>query len=551
MNPQWRGGWKELQLCQLMSSFSRCELAEKGGSGKADAGVRPLELQPTEGDRREEPRQDGGNSEGRLDPLERTGASGGLSQGMAYLSGPPLILGPSQVEMEGDRNPGVRSTRVVASSSAVERGERGQGGERGVLREDMSAAGGVVASAAADGSLAAYGGGASAAAGGSSAAYGGPSATAAVLGSSSALPHEVQRPPGLPQGDDRGIPQGGSTMIHDGGPRGGVILPEGPTMTQDGIARPEVCLTPRRAQQVNPFRSPERRAEALRVHGGVDPVPAVADGALLPGGPGSGRKSEQGGRSSSYVEMDPVELFRLRCLREAEEKFTRGMARMNAGEDGSASGSYHTATASGGILGDMGVHGQGRLPALQHQHPSTDQRLQMGFGAGLDQRPLQVPQDSGALGALDGVSPDGGFVSTAFGAPPVRGALSKGGGGSVTLGAQSRVQPEGRISGAGVGPQIVQQAARGGVGSVGAGRDGREVMMPQQSTSGGVGTVGAGRDGQNVVNAQQAAPTLLGGGVRGGVSGGSGMNAQIGVNGGPNVAVAQHLGGVQGGQNSA
>ena len=226
------------------------------------------------------------------------------------------------------------------------------------MDREVSAAGGVVALAAADGSLAAYGGGASAAAGGSSAAYGGPSATAAVLWSSSALPHEVQRPPGLPQGDDRGIPQGGSTMIHDAGPRGGVILPEGPTMTQDGIARPEVCLTPRRAQQVNPFWSPERRAEALRVHGGVDPMPAVTDGALLPGGPGSGQKSEQGGRSGSYVEMDPVELFRLRCLREAEEKFTRGMARMNAGEDGSASGSYHTATASGGVLGDMGVHGQ-------------------------------------------------------------------------------------------------------------------------------------------------------------------------------------------------
>ena len=26
-----------------------------------------------------------------------------------------------------------------------------------------------------------------------------------------------------------------------------------------------------------------------------------------------------------YVEMDPVELFRLRCLREAEEKFRQGV----------------------------------------------------------------------------------------------------------------------------------------------------------------------------------------------------------------------------------
>ena len=133
----------------------------------------------------------------------------------------------------------------------------------------------------------------------------------------------------------------------------------------------------------------------------------------------------------------------------------------------------------------------------------------------------------------------------------MRGALSEGGGGSTTLGAQSRVQPEGGVGGAGVGPQLAQQAARGGVGSVGAGRNDREMMMPQQSTSGGVGTVGAGRDGQNVVNAQQAAPTLLGGGVQGGVSGVSNGNAQIGVNGGQYVAVAQHLGGVQGGQNSA
>ena len=96
----------------------------------------------------------------------------------------------------------------------------------------------------------------------------------------------------------------------------------------------------------------------------------------------------------------------------------------------------------------------------------------------------------------------------------MRGALSEGGGGSTTLGARSRVQPEGGVGGAGVGPQFAQQAARGGVGSVGAGRDGREMMMPQQSTSGGVGTAGAGRDGQNVVNAQQAAPMLLGGGVK-------------------------------------
>ena len=312
-----------------------------------------------------------------------------------------MSLRPSPIEMESEGNPGVRSTRVVASNSRGEKGDHGLGGDCGALQEGASAAAAVAASAAAGGSSAAYGG-SSASAGGSLAAYGGSFATAGALGSTSELLPDVQRPPGLLHGDVRGNSLGGSLMVHDGGPRGGVILP-GPTLTQDGIALPEVCLTPRRAQVVNPFWSPEGRADVQRIHGRVDPTPAANDGVLLPGGPGSGQKSEQGGgRSGRYVEMDPVELFRLRCLREAEEKFTRGVARMNSGEDGSAPGSYHTATASGGVLGDMGVvHGQGRLPALQHPHPSQDQRLQMGFDASLDQRPLQVLHDSGALGAPD------------------------------------------------------------------------------------------------------------------------------------------------------
>ena len=194
----------------------------KGGPGKAPAEARSLELPAGGGERHADARRES----------EETG------ERLRHPDGQPLSLGPSQVEMESERNPGVRSTRIVASNQNGGRGDLGLEGDRGVPRQGAAAAGGVVASAAAGGSLAAYGGGSSASAGGSSAAYGGPSATAGAQSSSPELLPDVQRPPGLPQGDDRGIPQGGSTMIHDAGSRGGVILP----------------------QQVNPFSSPERRA---------------------------------------------------------------------------------------------------------------------------------------------------------------------------------------------------------------------------------------------------------------------------------------------------
>ena len=61
--------------------------------------------------------------------------------------------------------------------------------------------------------------------------------------------------------------------------------------------------------KVNPFWSPERRA-IERLHFGEFGFGSAAKS--IPETP------------PAYVEMDPIELFRLKCYREAEERFRAG-----------------------------------------------------------------------------------------------------------------------------------------------------------------------------------------------------------------------------------
>ena len=74
---------------------------------------------------------------------------------------------------------------------------------------------------------------------------------------------------------------------------------------------------------VNPFWSPERRA-LERLHYGEF-------------GFGSVGKRSTPETPPAYVEMDPIELFRLKCYREAEEKFRAGLSGLGGGQRSPAS----------------------------------------------------------------------------------------------------------------------------------------------------------------------------------------------------------------------
>lgn len=66
---------------------------------------------------------------------------------------------------------------------------------------------------------------------------------------------------------------------------------------------------------VNPFWSPEIRAVG-------EMTQSVGEAGRVT------RAGRPGALESPAVEMDPVELFRLRCMREAEEKFRQGLENM-------------------------------------------------------------------------------------------------------------------------------------------------------------------------------------------------------------------------------
>jgi hypothetical protein len=78
---------------------------------------------------------------------------------------------------------------------------------------------------------------------------------------------------------------------------------------------------------VNPFWSETQQREVVREAFG--PGYGVSALGLQPGSNASTpQKVHVGQRGNVDVEMDPVELFRLRCLREAEEKFRQGLLNM-------------------------------------------------------------------------------------------------------------------------------------------------------------------------------------------------------------------------------
>ena len=91
---------------------------------------------------------------------------------------------------------------------------------------------------------------------------------------------------------------------------------------------------------VNPFWSHERQQEALS---GVIGEPVIIGGVQ-----GSNNSTPQKvGKGNGEVEMDPIELFRLRCIREAEEKFRQGLLNMTGEEESHESiNSYVTAGES-------------------------------------------------------------------------------------------------------------------------------------------------------------------------------------------------------------
>ena len=87
-------------------------------------------------------------------------------------------------------------------------------------------------------------------------------------------------------------------------------------------------VPPRMGDVVNPFWSQERQREALA---GVGVTRSGYDVGVL-GQVGSSQSTPQ---KYGQIEMDPVELFRLRCLRDAEERFRKGLLYMeNGGELG-------------------------------------------------------------------------------------------------------------------------------------------------------------------------------------------------------------------------
>ena len=77
-------------------------------------------------------------------------------------------------------------------------------------------------------------------------------------------------------------------------------------------------------------------------------------------------QAQNGNPRSPEVEMDPIELFRIRCLREAEQRFAQGIEQMQYQQltqkpDGS-SGSFKTVEELRG--NDLGVSGMEQPPGL-------------------------------------------------------------------------------------------------------------------------------------------------------------------------------------------
>ena len=106
------------------------------------------------------------------------------------------------------------------------------------------------------------------------------------------------------------------------GPQGSGAVVVAPQGTENVVVVPDQM-----GSVVNPFWSETQQREAVREAFG--PGYDVSALGLQPGSNASTpQKVHVGQRESVYVEMDPIELFRLRCLRDAEEKFRQGLLNM-------------------------------------------------------------------------------------------------------------------------------------------------------------------------------------------------------------------------------
>ena len=125
----------------------------------------------------------------------------------------------------------------------------------------------------------------------------------------------------MPQGSN--VKGSGVQRFYIGdGPRGSgavVVAPQG--------SKNVVVVPDQMGEVVNPFWSETQQREAVREAFG--PGYDVSALGLQPGSNASTpQKVHVEQRESVDVEMDPIELFRLRCLRDAEEKFRQGLLNM-------------------------------------------------------------------------------------------------------------------------------------------------------------------------------------------------------------------------------
>ena len=125
----------------------------------------------------------------------------------------------------------------------------------------------------------------------------------------------------MPQGSN--VKGSGVQRFYIGdGPQGSgavVVAPQG--------SKNVVVVPDQMGEVVNPFWSETQQREAVREAFG--PGYDVSALGLQPGSNASTpQKVHVEQRESVDVEMDPIELFRLRCLRDAEEKFRQGLLNM-------------------------------------------------------------------------------------------------------------------------------------------------------------------------------------------------------------------------------
>ena len=79
------------------------------------------------------------------------------------------------------------------------------------------------------------------------------------------------------------------------------------------------------------------------------------------------------------VATDQVEIFRLQCLREAEQRFAEGVKHMVSVGRPSSDASFKSVPEGSGVGGPEGDGGSGQ-PAGQGHHPQGGQGLQPGAG---------------------------------------------------------------------------------------------------------------------------------------------------------------------------